>query len=63
MWQDRRFVMIKELTWHRAQFKYGEEMSFFEKVKPKTQDIKRRWPGRWNNVPSPSKQTITKTYQ
>ena len=40
MWQDRKMVMIKELTWHRAQFKYGEEMSYVEKVKPKTEDVK-----------------------
>ena len=40
MLQDRKLVMIKELTWHRAQFEYGEEMSFFEKVKPKTEDFK-----------------------
>ena len=26
-------------------------------------EVKRRWPGRWGNVPSPTKRTITKTYQ
>ena len=26
-------------------------------------EVKRRWPSRWGNVPSPTKRAITKTYQ
>ena len=26
-------------------------------------EVKRQWPGRWGSVPSPTKRTITKTYQ
>ena len=26
-------------------------------------EVKRRWPHRWENAPSPTKRTITKTYQ
>ena len=26
-------------------------------------EVKRRWPSRWGNVPSPIKRTITKAYQ
>ena len=33
MWKDRKFGVIKELLWHRAQFKAGEEMSSCEKMK------------------------------
>ena len=40
MWQDPKLVVIKELICHQAQCKAAEEMLFFEKIKPKTENIK-----------------------
>ena len=33
MWQDGKLGVIKEVLWHQAQFKAGEEMSSCEKMK------------------------------
>ena len=35
MWKDCKFGVVKELLWHRAQFKAGEEMSSCGKMKLK----------------------------